>query len=100
MNTKIFVGNLTWRTEADRLRSFFRQFGEILDAYVVYDKDLKRSKCYGFVKFKDVESAAKACEDPSPIIDGRKANCNLAYIGRRRTITKLIRRRDHRNYSQ
>ena len=27
------------------------------------------------------EDAARACKDPNPIIDGRKANVNLAYIG-------------------
>ena len=29
----------------------------------------------------DRASAAKACINPNPIIDGRKANVNLAYIG-------------------
>lgn len=27
------------------------------------------------------EDASRACKDPNPIIDGRKANVNLAYIG-------------------
>ena len=27
------------------------------------------------------DDAARACKDPNPIIDGRKANVNLAYIG-------------------
>lgn len=26
-------------------------------------------------------AAERACKDPNPIIDGRKANVNLAYIG-------------------
>ena len=29
----------------------------------------------------DHASAERACKDPNPIIDGRKANVNLAYIG-------------------
>ena len=32
--------------------------------------------------FRDPESAKRACADPSPIIDGRRANCNLAALGR------------------
>ena len=32
--------------------------------------------------FHDPESANKACADPNPIIDGRRANCNLASLGR------------------
>ena len=29
----------------------------------------------------DRTSADRACKDPNPIIDGRKANVNLAYLG-------------------
>lgn len=29
----------------------------------------------------DKESAERAVKDPNPIIDGRKANVNLAYLG-------------------
>lgn len=32
--------------------------------------------------FRDPESARRACADPTPIIDGRRANCNLASLGR------------------
>ena len=30
---------------------------------------------------KDRPAAERACKDPNPIIDGRKANVNLAYLG-------------------
>jgi len=29
----------------------------------------------------DRSAAERACKDPNPIIDGRKANVNLAYLG-------------------
>ena len=29
----------------------------------------------------DKAAAERACKDPNPVIDGRKANVNLAYIG-------------------
>lgn len=34
--------------------------------------------------FRDPEAARRACADPAPIIDGRRANCNLASLGRPR----------------
>ena len=34
--------------------------------------------------FKEPEAAKKACEDATPIINGRLANCNLASLGARR----------------
>lgn len=36
------------------------------------------------VTFKEPEAAKKACEDATPVINGRRANCNLASLGARR----------------
>lgn len=33
------------------------------------------------VTMADRAAAERACKDPNPIIDGRKANVNLAYLG-------------------
>ncbi|KAG2720652.1 hypothetical protein I3760_02G045100 [Carya illinoinensis] len=79
--TKIFVGGLAWETQRDTMRRYFDQFGEILEAVVITDKNSGRSKGYGFVTFKDPEAALRACQNPSPVIDGRRANCNLASLG-------------------
>ncbi|RZR78727.1 hypothetical protein BHM03_00004161 [Ensete ventricosum] len=63
------------------MRKYFEQFGEILEAVVITDKNTGRSKGYGFVTFREPEAAMRACVDPSPVIDGRRANCNLASLG-------------------
>lgn len=47
--TKIFVGGLAWETQRDTMRRYFEQFGEILEAVVITDKNSGRSKGYGFV---------------------------------------------------
>ncbi|XVF74053.1 hypothetical protein PTKIN_Ptkin13bG0030600 [Pterospermum kingtungense] len=82
--TKVFVGGLAWETQSETMRRYFEQFGEILEAVVITDKNTGRSKGYGFVTFRDPEAARRACADPTPIIDGRRANCNLASLGRPR----------------
>nr|PNR46243.1 hypothetical protein PHYPA_013362 [Physcomitrium patens] len=82
--TKVFVGGLAWETQRDTMRRHFEQFGDILEAVVITDKNTGRSKGYGFVTFRDAESARKACVDATPIIDGRRANCNLASLGAHR----------------
>ena len=48
-STKIFVGGLAWETQRDTMRRYFEQFGEILEAVVITDKNTGRSKGYGFV---------------------------------------------------
>ncbi|CAN8292178.1 unnamed protein product [Cochlearia groenlandica] len=82
--TKVFVGGLAWETLSETLRRHFEQYGEILEAVVITDKNTGRSKGYGFVTYRDPEAARRACADPTPIIDGRRANCNLASLGRPR----------------
>ncbi|CAA7020079.1 unnamed protein product [Microthlaspi erraticum] len=82
--TKVFVGGLAWETQSETLRRHFEHFGEILEAVVITDKNTGRSKGYGFVTFRDPEAARRACVDPTPVIDGRRANCNLASLGRPR----------------
>ncbi|KAI3992049.1 hypothetical protein MKX01_014940 [Papaver californicum] len=82
--TKVFVGGLAWETQSETMRNYFEPFGEILEAVVISDKNTGRSKGYGFVTFRDPEAARRACVDPTPIIDGRRANCNLASQGRPR----------------
>ncbi|GAV65828.1 RRM_1 domain-containing protein, partial [Cephalotus follicularis] len=82
--TKVFVGGLAWETQSETMRRHFEQFGDILEAVVITDKNTGRSKGYGFVTFQEPEAARRACADPTPIIDGRRANCNLASLGRPR----------------
>ncbi|XP_031112788.1 probable RNA-binding protein ARP1 isoform X2 [Ipomoea triloba] len=79
--TKVFVGGLAWETQKDTMKKYFEQFGEILEAVVITDKASGRSKGYGFVTFRDPEAAMRACVDAAPVIDGRRANCNLASLG-------------------
>ncbi|GMJ00977.1 hypothetical protein like AT2G46780 [Hibiscus trionum] len=83
--TKIFVGGLAWETQRDTMKRYFEQFGEIVEAVVITDKNTGRSKGYGFVTFKDPDAAMRACQNPSPTIDGRRANCNLASLGAHKT---------------
>ncbi|XP_072962219.1 uncharacterized protein [Typha angustifolia] len=87
--TKVFVGGLAWETQSESLRRHFEPFGDILEAAVIADKSTGRSKGYGFVTFRDPESARRACVNPSPFIDGRRANCNLASVGRPRPSVPL-----------
>lgn len=83
--TKVFAGGLAWETQKDVLREHFEQYGEILEAVVISDKLTGRSKGYGFVTFNEAEAAKSACEDTTPMINGRRANCNLASLGARRS---------------
>lgn len=79
--TKIFVGGLPYHTTDASLRKYFETFGDIDEAVVITDRQTGKSRGYGFVTMMDKSAAERACKDPNPIIDGRKANVNLAYLG-------------------
>ncbi|XP_020355610.1 RNA-binding protein 24 isoform X1 [Oncorhynchus tshawytscha] len=79
--TKVFVGGLPYHTTDSSLRKYFEVFGEIEEAVVITDRQTGKSRGYGFVTMSDRSAADRACKDPNPIIDGRKANVNLAYLG-------------------
>ncbi|KAJ8016270.1 hypothetical protein DPEC_G00005460 [Dallia pectoralis] len=79
--TKVFVGGLPYHTNDASLRKYFETFGDIDEAVVITDRQTGKSRGYGFVTMMDRRAADQACKDPNPIIDGRKANVNLAYLG-------------------
>ena len=96
--TKLFVGGLSWDTKSDTLHAHFSQYGPILEAVVLIDKQTGRSKGYGFVTFAEQGAAQLACATPNPTIDGRRANCNLAALGAKTKVQNYsmgqIRRKD------
>lgn len=79
--TKLFVGGLPYHTTDKSLREHFNVYGDIEEAVVITDRTTNKSRGYGFVIMGDRMSAERACKEPNPIIDGRKANVNLAILG-------------------
>eukprot|EP00124_Ichthyophonus_hoferi_P001006 Ihof_evm1s45 gene=Ihof_evmTU1s45 len=80
---KLFIGGLSYNTTEDSMRTFFQQFGVVSEAVVITDRSTGKSKGYGFVTMATNEQAEAACKDTAPVIDGRKTNCNLAYLGKK-----------------
>jgi len=58
---KLYVGNLTYDTTEDNLVELFSEFGEVLSAQIIIDRDTNRSKGFGFVEMSDgADEAATA----------------------------------------
>lgn len=47
----------------------FEEHGQIEEGAVIYDKVTGKSRGYGFITYKDMESAQKALKAPSKMID-------------------------------
>ena len=62
----------------EKLRELFSPFGEILSTKVIYDKEKRVSKGYGFVNFLRDEDAKKAIQEMNgKVVDKKKLTVNI-----------------------
>lgn len=57
---KLYVGNLTYNTTEDDLRTLFSQYGSVDSVAVITDRDSGQSKGFGFVEFGNDTEAKSA----------------------------------------
>ena len=62
MATKLYVGNLSFKTTSQELQQLFSQAGTVESASVVEDRDTGRSRGFGFVEMATPEEATSAIE--------------------------------------
>ncbi|MCL4360303.1 RNA-binding protein [Patescibacteria group bacterium] len=62
MATNLFVGNLPYTVDSDKLGQLFAQAGNVVSAKVIADKYSGRSRGFGFVEMATDEEAKKAIE--------------------------------------
>jgi cold-inducible RNA-binding protein len=60
MNSKLYVGNLSFQANDDQVRDFFSQFGDVASVNVVRDSYTGRSRGFAFVEMANEEGATKA----------------------------------------
>ena len=60
MSTNIYVGNLSYNTTEDTLRTLFGEFGEVESVAVITDRYTGRSKGFGFVEMTSEQAALEA----------------------------------------
>lgn len=62
MDTKLYVGNLSYSTSEEDLRTLFSEVGTVVSVALIKDRDTGRSKGFGFVEMSsqtEAESAIK-----------------------------------------
>jgi len=62
MEAKLYVGNLSYDTTEDELRSLFTQVGTVNEVALIKDRDTGSSKGFAFVTMNSQEEANKAIE--------------------------------------
>jgi RNA recognition motif-containing protein len=70
MAKKLYVGNLSYETKEEGLRTEFEKVGPVTSVTIITDKFSGRSKGFGFVEMEKEEDAKKAIET----LDGKEIN--------------------------
>ncbi|KAJ9105944.1 hypothetical protein QFC19_003278 [Naganishia cerealis] len=75
---KIFVGGLAPSVTNAILGEFFQQFGSVVDAHVMLDRETARNKGFGFVTFEDFSGVDRAMQAQNLILEGRAVEIKRA----------------------
>lgn len=59
---KLFIKNIDAAVNEVLLESIFKQYGDVKDTKIIYDKITWESRGFGFVEFEKKEDAVKAIE--------------------------------------
>ncbi|KAG6477226.1 hypothetical protein ZIOFF_066478 [Zingiber officinale] len=74
---KLFIGGISWDTNEDRLREYFRSYGEVVEAVIMKDRNTGRARGFGFVVFSDPAVAERVVMEKH-MIDGRMVEAKKA----------------------
>ena len=75
----IYVGNLSFQTDDDTLRTTFAQFGAVEAVNIVRDRDSGQPRGFAFVEMSNDSEAATAMEQLNgSTLDGRQITVNEA----------------------
>jgi RNA recognition motif-containing protein len=77
MSKNIFCGSLAWATTSEGLEQAFTQFGTVISAKVVTDRETGRSRGFGFVEMENSADEAIEALNGSDL-DGREIVVNEA----------------------
>jgi RNA recognition motif-containing protein len=60
MGKKLYVGNLSYQVDSSELEQLFGQYGQVVSAQIINDRDTGRSKGFGFVEMASDDEATAA----------------------------------------
>jgi RNA recognition motif-containing protein len=79
METKLYVGNLSYDTTEDSVRTLFAKAGTVVSVDIIKDRDTGRTKGFAFVTMNSDEEAQNAIKILNEkMLDNRAIKVNLA----------------------
>ena len=78
MQTRLFIGNLSWNTTDADLSDLAASHGEVMDAKVITDRDTGCSRGFGFLTIETDNAAEVIAALDGQDVDGRAIRVNTA----------------------
>ncbi len=78
MQTRLFIGNLSWNTTDADLSDLAAAHGDVMDAKVITDRDTGRSRGFGFLTIETDNAAEVIAALDGQDVDGRAIRVNQA----------------------
>lgn len=79
MNSKLYVGNMSFQTTESDLRETFGQFGTVTDVQIATDRETGRPRGFAFITFSSEEESRLAAEKLNGVdLNGRQIAVNEA----------------------
>ncbi|CAF1632285.1 unnamed protein product, partial [Adineta ricciae] len=75
---KIFVGGVPSTVGPEELAQFFQNYGQVEEAFIIYDRFSGRHRGFGFVTFADMSTTKNVCSTRIFNLHGRKIECKRA----------------------
>ena len=60
MSSNIYVGNLNWEMSESDLENLFAEYGAVVSARIIFDRQTNRSKGFGFIEMEEADAASAA----------------------------------------
>ncbi|XP_058080547.1 heterogeneous nuclear ribonucleoprotein 1-like isoform X2 [Magnolia sinica] len=74
---KLFIGGISWDTNEDRLKDYFKAYGEVVEAVIMKDRTTGRARGFGFIVFANPAVAERVVMEKHTI-DGRMVEAKKA----------------------
>ncbi|MEA1981339.1 MAG: RNA-binding protein [candidate division Zixibacteria bacterium] len=82
----IYVGNISFETSEDNLKTIFEEYGEVASVKIIMDRETGRSRGFGFVEMSDDGQGRTAIAE----VNGKEFN------GRNLRVNEARERSDNR----
>ena len=88
----IIVGGVSASTTEDELTNYFKQYGEVSETKLMFDKVTDRHRGFGFVTFESEDAAESACVEQFHLINDKKTEVKKTQLD------FMLRYTSHDNY--